>query len=92
MFNKMIVTSNGLWQAGRAIILKVVAGNGKLMKEWNGSKREFRNIRWNKQGTYLATASDALRIWTKMESYCIRVSHMVIQFCGEPTGSVIQRK
>lgn len=23
------------------------------------------NIRWNKQGTYLATASDALRIWSK---------------------------
>jgi WD40 repeat protein len=26
---------------------------------------EFRNIRWNKQGTHLATASDALRVWTK---------------------------
>ena len=64
MFNKMIGSSNGVWQPG-AIILRMVAGNGKLMKEWNGSKREFRNIRWNKQGTYLATASDALRIWSK---------------------------
>ena len=39
--------------------------DGKLIYEWNGSKREFRNVRWNKQGTYLATASDALRIWSK---------------------------
>ena len=39
--------------------------DGKLLYEWNGSKREFRNVRWNKQGTYLATASDALRIWSK---------------------------
>ena len=27
------------------------------------SKGEYRNIRWNKKGTKLATASDALRIW-----------------------------
>ena len=39
--------------------------DGKLITQWNGSKKEFRNIRWNKQGTYLATASDVLRIWTK---------------------------
>jgi len=39
--------------------------DGKLITEWNGSKQEFRNIRWNKEGTQLATASDALRIWTK---------------------------
>jgi len=39
--------------------------DGKLLREWSGSKMEFRNIRWNKQGSYLATASDVLRIWTK---------------------------
>jgi WD40 repeat protein len=38
--------------------------DGKLIKEWNGSQKELRNIRWNKQGTALATGSDALRIWT----------------------------
>lgn len=39
--------------------------DGKLIREWNGSKKELRNIRWNKQGTVLATGSDALRLWTK---------------------------
>ena len=50
---------------GIPVLLQFWQVDGKLIKEWNGSKREFRNIRWNKQGTYLATASDELRIWTK---------------------------
>jgi WD40 repeat protein len=45
---------------GKLTLLQFWQTDGKLMKEWNGSKREFRNIRWNKQGT-----SDALRIWSK---------------------------
>ena len=49
---------------GIPTLLQFWQPDGKLMKEWNGSKYEFRNIRWNKQGTYLATASDELRIWT----------------------------
>ncbi|MFT3825165.1 MAG: hypothetical protein QM731_14685 [Chitinophagaceae bacterium] len=39
--------------------------NGTLLKELWGSKAEYRNIRWNKSGSLLASASDALRIWTK---------------------------
>ncbi len=37
--------------------------DGTLTKTLNGSKAEYRNIRWNKSGTLLASASDALRIW-----------------------------
>lgn len=39
--------------------------NGTLIKSLRGSKAEYRNIRWNKSGELLATASDALRLWTK---------------------------
>ncbi len=37
--------------------------DGTLTKTLYGSKAEYRNIRWNKSGTLLASASDALRIW-----------------------------
>ena len=37
--------------------------DGTLTKTLYGSKAEYRNIRWNKTGTLLASASDALRIW-----------------------------
>lgn len=50
---------------GIPTLLQFWQADGKLIKEWNESKMEFRNIRWNKQGTYLATASDALRVWTR---------------------------
>lgn len=50
---------------GIPTLLQFWQPDGKLIKEWNESKMEFRNIRWNKQGTHLATASDALRVWTK---------------------------
>ena len=39
--------------------------DGTLLKSLHGSKAEYRNIRWNKNGDFLATASDALRIWSK---------------------------
>jgi WD40 repeat protein len=39
--------------------------DGSLIRTMKQSKAEFRNIRWNRQGTLLATASDALRIWDK---------------------------
>lgn len=38
---------------------------GTLMKEISNSKSEYRNLSWTKQGDKLASASDALRIWTK---------------------------
>jgi WD40 repeat protein len=39
--------------------------DGTLIKSLSGSKAEYRNIRWNKDGSLLATASDALRIWSR---------------------------
>ncbi len=36
---------------------------GHLMRSIDISKGEIRNLRWNKKGTRLASASDALRIW-----------------------------
>ena len=50
---------------GIPTLLQFWQPDGKLIKEWNESKYEFRNIRWNKDGSLLATGSDALRIWTK---------------------------
>jgi WD40 repeat protein len=44
-------------------ILQFWKEDGTLIKTMYGSKAEYRNIQWNKEGTYLASASDALRIW-----------------------------
>jgi WD40 repeat protein len=48
---------------GVDVYLQFWKPDGALMRTMNQSQTEFRNIRWNKQGTLLATASDALRIW-----------------------------
>ena len=50
---------------GIPVLLQFWKPDGKLIKQWSDSKYEFRNIRWNKLGTHLATASDELRIWTE---------------------------
>ncbi|HET6994378.1 MAG TPA: WD40 repeat domain-containing protein, partial [Chitinophagaceae bacterium] len=50
---------------GIPTLLQFWKQDGTLLREWSESKKEFRNIRWNKQGTMLATASDVLRVWTK---------------------------
>ena len=39
--------------------------SGTLIRQIEVSKTEYRNISWNKTGNRLATASDALRIWSK---------------------------
>jgi WD40 repeat protein len=39
--------------------------DGSFRRTLHGSKAEYRNTRWDKTGTYLASASDALRIWDK---------------------------
>jgi WD40 repeat protein len=39
--------------------------DGSLIKTMHGSKAEYRNIRWDRSGEVLATASDALRLWSK---------------------------
>lgn len=37
--------------------------SGKCIRTKRNSKKEYRNLRWNKSGSRLATTSDALRIW-----------------------------
>lgn len=39
--------------------------DGSLLRTINGHLSEIRNARWNEQGTMLATASDALRIYNR---------------------------
>ena len=39
--------------------------DGTMIKSLSGSNAEYRNIRWNKDGSFLATASDGLRVWSK---------------------------
>lgn len=46
-------------------LLQFRSEDGTLLKSMSGSKAEYRNIRWSPQGKFLASASDALRIWTK---------------------------
>ncbi|NOS94610.1 MAG: hypothetical protein HOP30_22085 [Cyclobacteriaceae bacterium] len=50
-------------QDGIQSIIQFWKLDGTLTKTLYGSKAEYRNIRWNKSGTLLASASDALRIW-----------------------------
>lgn len=38
---------------------------GQLIRTIENSKAEYRNIAWSQHGSYLATASEALRIWSK---------------------------
>ena len=63
--NFFVTGDYGHPKEGVPVLLQFWQTDGKLIKEWAGSETEYRNIRWNKQGTYLATGSDALRIWTK---------------------------
>jgi WD40 repeat protein len=50
---------------GKPTLLQFWKPGGSLIKAISGHHSEIRNIRWNNSGTLLATASDALRIYTK---------------------------
>lgn len=52
-------------EEGIESLLQFWKEDGTLIKSLRGSKAEYRNIRWNKDGSLLATASDALRLWSK---------------------------
>jgi WD40 repeat protein len=54
----------GHQEEGIESILQYWQADGKLIHTLRGSKAEYRNIRWNKEGTLLATASDGLRLWS----------------------------
>jgi WD40 repeat protein len=46
-------------------LLQFWGEDGTPLKSMRGSKAEYRNVRWSPEGEFLATASDALRVWTK---------------------------
>lgn len=50
---------------GKPTLLQFWKADGTLIKTITGHHSELRNIRWNKDGTFLATASDVLRIYNK---------------------------
>ncbi len=45
-------------------LLQFWNANGSPIKSLRGSLSEYRNIRWDNSGKLLATASDAMRIWS----------------------------
>ncbi|MDX2154371.1 MAG: hypothetical protein SFV54_26760 [Bryobacteraceae bacterium] len=48
-----------------ASILQFWKPDGTLLKTLHGSKAEYRNVAWSKDGRFLASASDVLRVWTR---------------------------
>src|SRR5688572_7202693 len=48
---------------GKPTLLQFWKADGTLIKTIKGHHSELRNIRWNNEGTLLATASDVLRIY-----------------------------
>lgn len=48
---------------GYPSLLQFWSENGDMLMTNDISKGEYRNVRWNRKGNQLATASDALRIW-----------------------------
>lgn len=55
----------GHHKEGKGSLLQLWTADGTLIKSIPGSLGEYRNVRWSKDGSMLASASDALRIWTK---------------------------
>jgi WD40 repeat protein len=49
---------------GIASLLQFWNSEGEAIKRMEGSRGEYRNLRWNQTGDLLATASDALRLWS----------------------------
>ena len=50
---------------GIPTLLQFWKEDGTLIKTIQGHHAEIRNLRWSKDGSMLATAADALRIWNK---------------------------
>ncbi|GAB5524082.1 MAG: hypothetical protein Roseis2KO_19540 [Roseivirga sp.] len=55
----------GDYQVPYPPLLQFWTASGQRIRSIDASKAEYRNIRWSHDGQLLATASDALRIWTR---------------------------
>jgi WD40 repeat protein len=61
-----VVGDYGNTETGDAPVLQFWSRNGELVKTLPiAGGAEFRNVAWNPDGTLLASANDALRIWSK---------------------------
>lgn len=65
---------------GIKTLLQFWKPDGTLIREWTESQKEFRIIRWSKDGNHLATGSEALRIWSKNGQ---------LLYTGEAGGAVL---
>jgi WD40 repeat protein len=52
-------------QEGMPTVLQFWKADGTLIRTITGHHAEIRNLRWNHDGSQLATAADGLRIWDK---------------------------
>lgn len=52
-------------QEGMPTVLQFWKADGSLIKTITGHHAEIRNLRWNHDGSQLATAADGLRLWDK---------------------------
>lgn len=55
----------GDYEVPHTPLLQFWTATGQRIRSIDASKAEYRNIRWSHDGKFLATASDALRLWTK---------------------------
>lgn len=61
-----VVGDYGNAKAGDIPILQFWSADGKLLKTFDaGGGEAFRNVSWSPDGTKLASASDALRVWSR---------------------------
>jgi WD40 repeat protein len=72
-------------------VLQFWKEDGSLLKTIEVGRAEYRNIRWRPDGERLATASDALRIWSKTGALLqeIPVNHLLWGIDWSPDGQVI---
>ncbi|WP_353550290.1 hypothetical protein [Sediminibacterium sp. KACHI17] len=52
-------------EEGMPTLLQFWTAEGKLFKTLKKSKTEYRDMKWNHDGSWLATASDRLRVWDR---------------------------
>lgn len=53
----------GHGKEGKPTLLQFWKEDGTLIRSMSGHNEEIRNLSWSRDGKFLATASDALRIW-----------------------------
>jgi WD40 repeat protein len=63
--NFFAVGDYGHEKEGMPTVLQFWKADGTLIKSMAGHHAEIRNLRWNPDGSQLATAADGLRVWDK---------------------------